>query len=314
MPFFSVVIPLYNKEAFIEDTIKSVLNQSFQDFEVVVVDDGSTDKSLSIVESLKDNRIKIFTTENNGVSKARNYGIKKSDANLIAFLDADDIWYPYHLMDLKNLYQLYPYCGMYCKAYIQIINKTTIQPTYKNIPKLTNWKGIVFDFFESSSINCIAWTSAVAIPKVVLNSGGAFDELITFGAGEDTDLWLRIALDYPIAFHNKISAVHMLHADNRISNSNTNQRHFINLDKYEHIAKKNKALKTFLDLNRYSISLQYRLAGNELKAKEYKDKIDKSSLNKKQLFLIKSNKLFLEIMIILKNSLSKLHINLSSFR
>ena len=91
-PFFSIVIPLYNKEPFIEKTIQSVLDQTFKDFEIIIINDGSTDKSLGEVECLNDERISIFTIINQGVSHARNHGIHKAKGHYIAFLDADDYW------------------------------------------------------------------------------------------------------------------------------------------------------------------------------------------------------------------------------
>ena len=89
-PYFSVIIPLYNKEKYITDTLNSALNQSFQDFEVIIVDDGSTDESLEVVSRFQDPRIKIYKQENQGASVARNYGISQSQSDLIALLDADD--------------------------------------------------------------------------------------------------------------------------------------------------------------------------------------------------------------------------------
>ena len=98
MPFFSIIIPLYNKEKFIENTIQSVLGQSFEDFELIVVNDGSTDTSLELVNKLKDKRIKTYSISNAGVSKARNFGIQKATSKLIVFLDADD-WYEHGAVD-----------------------------------------------------------------------------------------------------------------------------------------------------------------------------------------------------------------------
>jgi len=89
---FSVVIPLYNKERSVKNTIESVLNQTFQDFEVIVVNDGSTDNSLEVVKSFNDERIRIINQKNSGVSSARNRGIKEAKYEWIAFLDADDLW------------------------------------------------------------------------------------------------------------------------------------------------------------------------------------------------------------------------------
>ncbi|QYS90674.1 glycosyltransferase family 2 protein [Flavobacterium covae] len=89
---FSVIIPLYNKENYIYNTLISVINQTYTYFEIIIVNDGSTDKSLEIVKNINDSRIKIFEQNNKGVSSARNLGIKNATGSLIAFLDADDLW------------------------------------------------------------------------------------------------------------------------------------------------------------------------------------------------------------------------------
>ena len=89
-PFFSVIIPLYNKEKYIEKTIKSVLNQLFNDFEIIIVDDGSSDKSLNIVSEFNSPKIKIIKQSNKGAGAARNLGIYHAKADYIALLDADD--------------------------------------------------------------------------------------------------------------------------------------------------------------------------------------------------------------------------------
>ncbi len=313
-PFFSIIIPLYNKENHIKDTLISVLNQSFTDFEIILINDGSTDKSVEKAVSIKDERIQLFSIENQGVSKARNYGIDKANASLIVFMDADDTWEVIHLEHLKTLFEKFPNCGLYATAYTKQINIIKIPSVYKNIPEQYNWMGIVDNFFESSLINCIAWTSAVMIPKKIINEIGGFDESITLGAGEDTDLWIRIALKHPVAFSNTVTAVHNIHAENRISNSNTNLRKFINLDKFESVTKQNKSLKKYLDLNRYSIAIQYKLVGNKLNADQYKSGIDFKNLNYKQRFLLQCNSSVLKLLLGFKLKLQQYRINLSSFR
>lgn len=105
MPKISVVIPLYNKAFSIEKTLKTVLQQTFSDFEIVIINDGSTDNSAEIVESIKDCRVQLYHQENQGAAAARNFGIEKSNGNLIAFLDADDFWNPNHLEELYKLYE-----------------------------------------------------------------------------------------------------------------------------------------------------------------------------------------------------------------
>ena len=104
MSLFSIIIPVYNKGNHIQNTINSVLNQTNQDFEIIVVNDGSTDHSLDVIKSINDKRIKLFTLENKGVSHARNFGLTKASSEFIAFLDADDYWLPNHLETFLILY------------------------------------------------------------------------------------------------------------------------------------------------------------------------------------------------------------------
>ena len=91
-PFFSVVVTVYNKSNFIESTIKSVLNQSFKRFELIVVNDGSTDNSEELIKTFKDSRLQLITTRNQGASNSRNLGIEKANCDYIALLDGDDTW------------------------------------------------------------------------------------------------------------------------------------------------------------------------------------------------------------------------------
>ena len=313
-PYFSIIIPLYNKEKHIKDTLNCVWSQSFENFEVIVINDGSTDGSLEKINTINDKRLHIYSTKNQGVSSARNYGISKANADLIVFLDADDLWFNHHLQDLKDLFEAFPGCGMYCKAYEKRDKATLIPTEFNNIPKTASWKGIVKDYFYSSSVNSIAWTSAVMVPKSTLKKIGVFDTKITLGAGEDTDLWIRIALEYPVAFSRKISAIHQLHSDNRISNSNTNIRQFINLNRYNKQAEGNPSLKRYLDLNRFAIAIQYKLVGNTEKANILISEINSNSLNKKQRFLLYQPTVILRILFKLKQILKTKGILLSSFK
>ena len=97
MATISIVIPLYNKGFIISETLDSVLAQTFTDFEIIIVNDGSTDNGFEIVSQFSDKRIKLFQQQNKGAAAARNLGIEKATGELIAFLDADDYWYPNHL-------------------------------------------------------------------------------------------------------------------------------------------------------------------------------------------------------------------------
>src|SRR5690606_5467803 len=142
MPLFSIVIPLYNKEKHIAETLASVLGQSFADFEVIVVNDGSTDGSLSAVNAFNDPRLFVHTKENGGVSDARNYGIAKAKGDFIALLDADDTWEPTFLQEMKCLMEKYPDCDLYASAFKKLKKHKAILNGHK-IPE-----EIILNFFE----------------------------------------------------------------------------------------------------------------------------------------------------------------------
>ena len=310
MPKFSVIIPLYNKANHIKGTLNTVFAQTFTNYEIIIVNDGSTDNSLQIVSEIKDARIKLFNTKNRGVSAARNYAMQQAKGDFFAFLDADDFWYPNHLEELNKLITQYPNCGMYCTAYQKQTSKKQIINAHFNKIK-PNHFGIVNDFFLSSINSCIAWTSATCINKIIFDTIKPFKEKIT--SGEDTDLWIRISLHFPVAFSTKITAIHNQIADNRISHTNIQKRSFLNLDSYELFIKKEPHLKLFLDVNRYALALQYLIAGNKEKYIFYKSKIEIHHLTKKQIFLLNQNKTTLQLFYKFKNVMEKFGIILSSY-
>lgn len=313
-PFFSVIIPLFNKENEIKITLESVLNQTFQDFEVIVINDGSTDSSKNIVDSFSNPKIKLISTENNGVSKARNIGIKASKGELIAFLDADDIWFKNHLQNLFQLYNLFPDCGIYATNYELFYNKNKIiKPSFFGVPK-ENWCGIIEDFFKSSIVFRIAWTSAIAIPKKAFEKVGDFDENITLGAaGEDTDLWIRMALEFKVAFDNQISVRYNLVAENRISLTKTLTRSFPKLNNFEEQEIKNHSLKKYLDLYRTQYALKHKLAGDFKKFNFYKNQINLKNITWKTKVLLMLPVVVLKILFFTKKYLEQKNILFSIY-
>lgn len=309
-PFFSVVIPLYNKEQHIKATLESVLNQLFTDFEIVIINDGSTDKSIEILKTFKDSRISIYNTKNQGVSSARNLGISKAKAKYISLLDADDLWKPFHLNDLKILIETYPHCGLYCKAYEKsFYDKVLIPGTFNGIEN--NFFGIVPDFFENSFVDGIAWTSAVAFPKSIIDVHGGFD--INMSSGQDTDLWIRIALKENVAFYNQTSAIKVIsEKGNHLSFSNKRVDRLEVLSKFLSFEKENLSFKKYMDLNRFSIALERKIS-NDIIWKSVKNEIDFKNLNSKQKTLLKMPKSILLYLIKFQKFLLKQKIYLTAF-
>jgi glycosyltransferase involved in cell wall biosynthesis len=197
---FSVVIPLYNKEHYIEATIRSVLNQTCQDFEVLVVDDGSKDNSLALARKFESERVRIIPQENQGVSVARNTGILNAQGEFICFLDADDEWRPDYLATIDDLTVKYPESAIFVTAYAvnmgngKINYSTRLESETGCLPSywLTLAKG--YDF---------VWTSASTMRRDTLMEAGLFKpgEKI----GQDLDMWARVARINPrVAYSNHI--------------------------------------------------------------------------------------------------------------
>lgn len=183
----SVIIPLYNKEHFIAKTIESVLAQTYEDFELIIINDGSTDHSADIVSSFKDARIKYVEKENRGVSSARNFGLRMAKGDFIAFLDADDTWYSNFLEQMMMLYDKYPNYYFFCCA-----QKDRL------IPTLPDGISIIDDHCKYFYIYC---TGSILLKKKVFDQVGTFREGIQHG--EDLDMWLRIACKYKTVYINK---------------------------------------------------------------------------------------------------------------
>lgn len=210
----SVIIPLYNKELHIGRALKSVLNQTFANYEIIVVDDGSTDQGASLVRNFKDPRIQLISQINMGVSAARNRGIETASGKLIAFLDADDEWCPLFLETVQNLHEQHPDAGMYATSYhIVAPNGKTRSPRFHGIP-CPPWEGILNSYFRSAALGePPVSASSVCIPSEVFTKVGKF--LIGKRMGEDLEMWGRIAMRYNVAFSTRCQAIYYQNATNR---------------------------------------------------------------------------------------------------
>ncbi len=311
-PRISIIIPLYNKAQHIKATLDSVWDQTFTDFEVIVVNDGSTDDSLDIVNAVEEERLRVYTTGNKGVSHARNFGIDKAKAELIAFLDADDLWYKHHLQDLMSLYEAFPNCGMYCKAYEKnYFNSKTVEAKYYEIQKPFN--GILDNFFKHNLIDGIAWTSSLAIPKLVFSKYGCFDE--TLRSGQDTELWIRLAVEMPVAFSTKISAQRVFSKQtNHLSMSSSKSHRIEILQRFKNEELQNSDLKKYMDYNRFSVALESKLNNDiENYQNSIKD-LDFGNLNLKQKILLKMPRPLLFLLKKFQKVLLKNNVYISAFR
>lgn len=198
---FSIIIPLYNKEECIAHTLQSVLKQTYGAYEVVVVDDGSTDRSCEVVSSFRDQRIRLVRKPNGGVSSARNFGISQSQYEYIAFLDADDWWDEKYLEQMQTLICQFPEAKMYGSSFVEVYGEE-VRPIITNNCFPDNYVGYI-DYLSVFSLHLLSpiCSSAVVIEKTVFSDEIRFDERIT--SGEDLLVWLAIAFKYPVAYVNK---------------------------------------------------------------------------------------------------------------
>lgn len=202
----SVVIPLYNKRLQVVNTLHTVLVQTWQDFEIVVVDDGSTDGSIDVVKGIKDSRIRIFRQANAGVSAARNRGIEEARGDLIAFLDADDEWKADYLSTQMSLVEKYPQCDVFVTNYEFRDSQGTVTPTtIRRLPFFES-SGVLTNYFEIASCsNPPLWTSAVFVRKSAILSIGGFP--VGVKSGEDLLTWARLATNFRITYCKKSLAI-----------------------------------------------------------------------------------------------------------
>ena len=187
----TVVIPLYNKEKTIVTALDTVLTQTYQDFEVVVVDDGSTDNGAAVVELYTDPRIRLISQENAGVSAARNHGIAEARGEYVAFLDADDEWLPEFLSEIVSLQREFPNCRAQATTYVQCQNGEKKNIILNKLP-FTGERGVLTNYFEvATHSNPPVWTGAVCIERALLQELGGFP--LGIKSGEDLLTWARIA-------------------------------------------------------------------------------------------------------------------------
>jgi len=198
IPTVSVIIPLYNKARVISGTLGSVLSQSFQDFEIIIIDDGSTDGGDQIAADL-DPRVNVVRQANAGPGAARNRGLAMARGELVTFLDADDEWLPGFLERAIQALRDYPQCGAFTAAFM-------VEPQGFN-----RWESLGFNegpwalspsMSRHEIFSCLfSFHSVTAVYRrsVAIDAGGHHEERCTFG--EDIPFWMRVLLRHPIYRH-----------------------------------------------------------------------------------------------------------------
>lgn len=219
----SVVIPLYNKEKSIASTLQSVLAQTYADYEIIVVDDGSSDNGAAVVESVisqcpisnVQSQIRLFSKPNGGVCSARNFGIEKSHGEYIALLDGDDQWDKEYLAEQVKMIADFPEAAMWGINFAELNQGKLIRKLETALPD--GYRGYVENYFRMPKRNSdLFCSSSVVIRRKVFDKVGLFDERIKYA--EDSDMWFRIIANYPVAFYDKYMVWYLYDAENRAMN------------------------------------------------------------------------------------------------
>ena len=208
-PRFSVIIPLYNKEQEVEATIRSVLAQTLQPVEIVVVDDGSTDSSAEVVESIGSPLVRLIRQANAGECAARNRAMAEAIGDWFALVDADDGWKPQFLEEGAEMIDRWPDCGIYSTAF------DIVSPTGTVRAKTPTTRGPVENFWRESVYAYVTIPSATVLSRRVVEELGGFPEGMKMGG--DQFMWIKVASRYGVCFSPKALWLYSMVASNRSS-------------------------------------------------------------------------------------------------
>jgi hypothetical protein len=209
-PDFSIVVPLYNKASEISRCLRSALAQTYANFELIVIDDGSTDGGDAVVRSFQDHRLRFLQQENRGLAETRNNGVRAAKAPIVAFLDADDEWLPTHLEEVARLVRLHPEAGTYCTGFWLDRGQGWRRRVWLANYHLKSWTALITDYFSIPDGKILP--SASAVRRDALMAAGGYRTMF----GEDIDLLLRMAAMFPVAYTPQATAIWHLDAGNRM--------------------------------------------------------------------------------------------------
>ncbi len=284
---FSVVIPAYNAEKFINRSVESVLGQSFPDFEIIVVNDGSKDNTLGVLKDINDERLVVIDQENQGVSVARNNGIQNAKGEFICFLDADDEFLPKHMEHLDELIKTYPersfFSTTFCISMRDDADNIVMPETNGSVVYYENF---VREMITHSEKIC---TGCICIKREMFENYGMFEPGVKIA--EDTDMWERVYVHTGAVYSDNITVKR-----NRDGSEATRQYArgfdadplnrmpvYLSDDTISDDVK--ESLKIQFELKKLSVVRSYLFVGDKTKARLALKNIDKSKISKKRMYV-----------------------------
>lgn len=281
---FSVIIPAYNAENFIKNAVNSVLSQTIEDFEIIVVNDGSNDSTENVVTEISDKRVRCVSQKNAGVSAARNTGIINAKGEYICFLDADDLWKPNHLEVVSQLINKYPETSVYLTGHEIVLHNG--QRISKTCPGVS-------DNIQSDNLFKHIWeygyffnTNSVVCKKSTFDIVGQFE--VGVKNGEDDDMWYRLFSYFSVAISSKITTAY-IRENSRATMSKIFVNDWVFLQRVDDIMasadvsdEKKKYLHKLLEQRKLSYVRYCLLTGDKKTARKQMKQIDKKELKFKK--------------------------------
>lgn len=301
---FSIIIPLYNKEKYILRALKSIEQQTHCNYELIIINDCSTDNSLKKIEEFKGRYTIVHHEKNLGLSAARNTGIKNATNDYICFLDADDEWEPTFLEEINKLIHHFPTSKIWATSYFEIWNKSKRKPI--NYPAFIDEYYLgELSFFANNLYQGIYNHGSVCVHKEVYNKIGMYNETINFS--EDIDFNIRAHIHFSLAYSAKRLMKYYMQTENQITRTSLKNKKLPDYTNYEKYCVNTPYLKKYLDFECYVLGKNLKKQGDK-RYKEYVSFITPSNLNWKQKILIKCPKFVLNSIDLLKKILLKLGI------
>ncbi|WP_298392511.1 glycosyltransferase family A protein [Flavobacterium sp.] len=285
MPFFTVVIPLYNKEKYVENALKSILNQTFTDYEVLIINDCCTDNSIEKILPFLSEKVKlIHHPKNKGLSASRNTGIENATSNYITFLDADDLWKTNFLQTIHRLIHNFPEAKIFATNYEEIYPTKTYKPYNGSSSLAENYEGYI-NFFKLNIGQGIYNHGSVCVHKEVYQKVGNYDENINFS--EDIDFNIRANFHFKLAYSSTIAMSYLMQIENQITATSIVNKKLPDYNKYKSFEEKNADVTTYINFEKYVLAKKLKLYGDRNAAHLLIKSIDTSKLNWKQKVLLK---------------------------